>query len=315
MRNRTRSDNQNESGHAFVVTLLVLCLGGVLVPSLLGIAHTGITSEQMYEDKMNEMYAADAGIDDTMVRIRNADPLLTGLDISESATFTLPEQVNNMDVTVTVTNETVLASIVGEKEYADGRPHQDFVSLTGPFGLVESGDGYVVYSGSSTFTYEGSGNRSLDSIGVFFYPYPEGGEAAISDPYDIVATGALSGAFDTIKLRGGKAETKMIPGAFCFIWRWDHNPFKPVFAVPPPDWKQDEGRLDFKFKVEEDDWEPISAFVWTTWKEGDVAFATNCEMEKWRIESAAGSTRAQALVLNMSGTPAMVAYELRRPDA
>lgn len=310
---RLPKTNDGKRGHAFIISLLVLCLGGILIPTLLSIAHTGVTSERMYEKKMRELYAADVGIEDTIFRIANDDPTFADTEIGESVTYTLPDEVDNLEVTVTTTNSALLAGMIGDTEYADGRPHQDFVSMTGPFFLAETGPGYVVYSGSASFDFAGTGIRRLDSIGAFFYPAPDGSDAVISDPYDISATGALSGKFGFVDLRGGKAETKVMPGAFAFIWRWDSTSSKPMFCIPPPGTCDTHGDLTFKFRVDEPGWEPTTTFVWTTWKEADVAFATNCKMEKWLIESQAGNTMVRAVVLDSPGTPTVISWEINPP--
>jgi hypothetical protein len=64
---------KGQKGQALVVALIVLVIGGLILTPLLGLMGTGIKSGQVFEQKVDETYAADAGVEDAMWHIRNND--------------------------------------------------------------------------------------------------------------------------------------------------------------------------------------------------------------------------------------------------
>ncbi|MBM4445349.1 MAG: hypothetical protein FJ020_08640, partial [Chloroflexi bacterium] len=56
---------------SFTAVLVVLVLGGIVLTPTLAFAISGLRQEQSHEETMHEFYAADAGIEDAMWRIRN----------------------------------------------------------------------------------------------------------------------------------------------------------------------------------------------------------------------------------------------------
>ena len=85
---------KNESGQgALAMVLILLMLGAVILTPLLVFMSTGLKSGQVYESKMQEFYAADAGVEDAMRRI---------MDGNLSAAYSLGEEINDRDVTVTI---------------------------------------------------------------------------------------------------------------------------------------------------------------------------------------------------------------------
>jgi hypothetical protein len=102
---------RNEKGQALVLTLLLLLIGSLIVAPTLALMGTGIRSGRVYEQKNDEIYAADAGVEDAMWRIRNdtMDDLLasrnyTPYDYSSNYTYPYNLFVNGKDVAVNITN-------------------------------------------------------------------------------------------------------------------------------------------------------------------------------------------------------------------
>jgi hypothetical protein len=101
---------KNEKGQALVITLLLLLIGSLIITPTLSLMGTGIQSGRVYEQKDDEIYAADAGVEDAMWRIRNdtLDDLL-GAGYSPydySSTYQYPYNlfVNGKNVTVSIQN-------------------------------------------------------------------------------------------------------------------------------------------------------------------------------------------------------------------
>jgi len=63
--------SKRESGQAFVLVLILLLIGGLMLTPLLGFVSTGLKASQLYEQKTDELYAADAGVEDALWRINN----------------------------------------------------------------------------------------------------------------------------------------------------------------------------------------------------------------------------------------------------
>ena len=53
------------------LVLVLLVVGGLILAPLLGLMSTGLMAGQVYEKKTDELYAADAGVEDAMWRIKN----------------------------------------------------------------------------------------------------------------------------------------------------------------------------------------------------------------------------------------------------
>jgi len=72
---------RDESGKILVMVLVLLVVGGLLLTPLLGLMSTGLMAGQVYEKKTDELYAADAGVEEAVWKIAN--PVLAELPHSE----------------------------------------------------------------------------------------------------------------------------------------------------------------------------------------------------------------------------------------
>ena len=87
---------KNESGQgALAIVLLLLMLGAVILTPLLVFMSTGVKAGQVYESKLQEFYAADAGVEDAIWNITYAN-------LTTPANYTLADEVNNRTTNVTV---------------------------------------------------------------------------------------------------------------------------------------------------------------------------------------------------------------------
>jgi cytoskeletal protein CcmA (bactofilin family) len=64
---------RNQKGSALPLVLVLLVVGGLILTPLLGLMSTGLASGQVYEKKTDELYAADAGVEDALWRIQSKD--------------------------------------------------------------------------------------------------------------------------------------------------------------------------------------------------------------------------------------------------
>jgi len=85
---------RNEEGQVFVLALILLLVGGLILAPLLSYMSTGLIAGQVFEKKMEGLYAADAGVEDAIWKIMN--------DPSYPDSYPLPDDVNEMSVTVVI---------------------------------------------------------------------------------------------------------------------------------------------------------------------------------------------------------------------
>ena len=73
MRSIVKKAMRDEKGAALVLTLVLLLVGGLVIAPLLGFMGTGLIAGQVHEKRTGELYAADAGVEDAIWKIRNPD--------------------------------------------------------------------------------------------------------------------------------------------------------------------------------------------------------------------------------------------------
>ena len=73
MRTKLKGLIREEAGAALVLTLVLLVVGGLILAPLMGHVGTGHLAGQVHEKRMDELYAADAGVEDAIWRIVSND--------------------------------------------------------------------------------------------------------------------------------------------------------------------------------------------------------------------------------------------------
>jgi len=293
-----REINRNQKGQAFILTLILLLVGGLIIAPLLTFMNTGVRAGQTHEENMNELYAAGAGVEDSMYRVITDDATLLDLADNGTHSYSLPSSVNGLPVNVTVTKLALIQGLLGDDEYKLNQPHENWVQFDIPPETVfrNYAEDWVEYYCELTFYYEGVGNRMIETVGAFFAPVP-GDESLIGDPYEVATIPAMT--LDYL----ASTETKTASGGFAFIWRWLNN------QGPQFDKNNRDGTLSFKFKVHDADWDYTTSFVWATFKEQDISFVTNAELNKWLIESTAGDTTVTSAVIDNGGALTILTWE------
>lgn len=117
-----------QSGYVLVLVLVLLLLGGLIIGPLLGFMGTGLhVGREVYENKMYEIYAADAGVEEAMWYLLTDerlgtkfypgytpyDPDWTVDSITWPQTFFFDDHVNNKEVEVFVDRIWLLADLLG----------------------------------------------------------------------------------------------------------------------------------------------------------------------------------------------------------
>lgn len=106
MKTRIRIMAEGQSGKILVMALVLLVVGGLLLTPLLGLMSTGLIAGQVYERKAAQLYAADAGVQDGIWKILNAEKAgLPGSPCGDEPwdyAYDMPEAVNENHVHVSM---------------------------------------------------------------------------------------------------------------------------------------------------------------------------------------------------------------------
>jgi len=291
---------RNEQGQALIFALIMLAVGSLIVVPLLAFMSTGLMAAQTVEEKMNELYAADAGVEDAVHKILYTS-VFDSLGVNDSYPYTLTDPVNGITpVDITVTKLSLIADFLGDDEYKIGQPHEEWVTFDAP-AIVETTDEYVEYSCSIDFEYTGVGNRQIITIGAFF-AYFTGDEDLIDGPYEVVYTPVITSDF----LEAGSPEKVLGSGSFAFIWRWPKTPPRGPLFNPG-----NTGSLSFKFRILDPIWRYDLYYIWATFKEQDISYITNNPGNyNWQIEAVAGDTTVRSFILGGVGQVGILTWEV-----
>lgn len=300
---------RKESGQAFIMVLILLLVGMLIIAPLLAFMSTGLISARAIDDKTDEVYAADAGIEDAINKIVNDDAFITGWDDGNSDSYTLTDPVNGeTNIVVTIYKLSLLESLLGEDEFKIDQPHEGWMQLGEPTPPVPIGGG-MEYSYDVSFLYEGAGKRVIEAVGIFFAPI-SGDLDSITGPYDW--DGTETGNMHFNFLEAVSPEKKIASGGFTFLWRWETNPSQgPEFE------NKDggrEGSFSFKFTVSDTAWSPSIFFIYGTVKEQDISYITNSPgYYQWLIEATAGDTTVRAAIIEENGLIDVLTWEVDPP--
>lgn len=101
---------RDEKGQALVLVLILLLIGGLVTGPLLSYVGTGLNTGEVYEMRTDELYSADAGVEDAIWKIQNKDGYLPCNPGSSPRSYTITD-VNGNSVAVNITSEYSLEDI------------------------------------------------------------------------------------------------------------------------------------------------------------------------------------------------------------
>jgi hypothetical protein len=297
--------SQREGGQAFILVLILLLMGGLMLPPMLSFVSTGLKAGQLIEQKTDELYAADAGIEDAIWKIIKDDASLQALPENELYSYTLTGFVNGVSpINVTVKKLPLLQTLVGDNEYNPNKVVDAWITFSVLQVTPNQEAGYVEYTCRVSFHYDETAWRKLNSLGAFFSPFP-GGEDLIYGPYDWLGTQTGQMRFDSLK--DGSPEVKIVPGGFAFIWRWEQ-------AYPEFKKGSEDGAFDFKFKIYNPDWRHRFYFIWSTFISQDLFYdAPSSSLYRWLIEATAGDTTVRSVVIGDIEGLSILTWEINAP--
>ncbi len=298
---------RKESGQAFIMVLILLLVGMLIIAPLLAFMSTGLISARAIDDKTDEVYAADAGIEDALNKIVNDDAFLATFEDGDSDSYTLTDPVNGeTNIVVTIYKLSLLESLLGEDEFKIDQPHEGWMQLGEPEPPVPIGGG-MEYSYDVSFLYEGAGKRVIEAVGIFFAPI-SGDLDSITGPYEWEDT--ASGVMHFNDLMADHPEKKIVSGGFTFLWRYE--------STDGPEFTDKDGErvgsFSFKFTVSDTTWSPSIFFIYGTVKEQDISYITNSPgYYQWLVEATAGDTTVRAAIIEENGLVDIITWEVDPP--
>jgi len=138
---------RDEQGKVLILVLVLLVVGGLVLTPLLGLMSTGLVAGQVYEKKTDELYAADAGVEDAVWKIQQGEVPVCSGDPSRSYNIS---DVNGKKVEYTIT-------------YVDGLTYRVISTATGDGSGTEV-EAYVI-GASVCLNYSGILNQIITSQG------------------------------------------------------------------------------------------------------------------------------------------------------
>ncbi len=211
---------RDEKGYALIVVLILLLLGSLLIPPLLGYMTTGLKTGLVYEKKTNELYAADAGIEAGLWRIKYDcwGPDYDAYDFDTAWPYQT-ETVNGMAADVTIQNVWIPMVPNPYASTAEARAAIEKLEVVGTASAIPGNP----YSIMIDFTPDAGDNLTVKSLGVWL---PQG--------FDYVAD-SCSLQFDgsSEEYYPDNIDVADAPGGRTVVW--SYNPDYPLFTDFPPE--------------------------------------------------------------------------------
>jgi len=284
---------RNGSGQgALSIVLLLLLMGSVIIVPLLVFMQTGLKAGGVYESKMGAFYAADAGVEDALWWIKNAQPNLTEkfpsydvYDYDTNYSYPLNETINNENVTVNITNIWIPLPDAPDADDARRIVEEGRLIVTGSLITLNGTTGYQIKMAyyydtdpASPYYDPNGGNLTVENIGVW-----------------------LSGGFHGVNNSGNLAAYDSIPdvmphcGGEAIVWV-NHTLFKNLPGKTNTSYPMTR-IVNFKYTGPPGQAPNALAWVETSRVSDDLSLSWDADLKPYRITSLAGNTTAEAYAI------------------
>jgi hypothetical protein len=286
---------RDEKGQALVGTLLLLLVGLLILTPTLDFMGTGIMGGHIYEQKIDEIYAADSGVEDALWNIRNdfVEALLGGgyddYDYSTAYDYPYVLSVNDLDVAVTIQNIWIPIPTV-----ATGGNIPDLPNPSDARQIIEDEKLMIIGYPSSTestytikivYDWDTTQNRDalkVKTIGLWVSPgFEYTGDCSLeSEPF-----------YDDPVI-------SLYKGGYSVVWTFASQPRLRDFPTPPddPDPLSDPlvRTITFKYTGPEGQIpELVSSWIDTMGVAG-ISYSWDDSIRLYKIESQAGGVKVEA---------------------
>ena len=273
---------KSEVGQAFILVLLLLLIGGLLLPPLLSLSITGLKTGQIYESKTDEMYSADSGLEHALWQIKygelesfltTSDPpgvSYSVYDFNTTWSYSLSESLNDESVVVSLENVWIPLNV--------DCPDTHF-EIEEARNIIESGKLIVIGGVSSTSTCQ---------INIVFYP-------GAGDVLEIETLGMwLSPGFQYVvdSSSFGQPSTQPHAGGQVLLWDFDSTPFADFPGVDP-DSSELRSTISFQFTASQAYTSPATVSWVTTSGVPDVPYSWDADSRVYHTTSIAGDTKVE----------------------
>jgi len=202
---------RNEEGQVFVLALILLLVGGLILAPLLSYMSTGLIAGQVFEKKMEGLYAADAGVEDAIWKIMNNPPT------TYPDSYELPADVNEMSVSIVIEEVTTFYTL----EVGEGGVHNYYFELESIYLGYTSG----VHSYMLILTNKTHQSVKVERIIVSYLPEL----VYLSGLHDDDVVGLKSGSFESFT-----TEFTYLENITILTWEFT-SPRPEIKAAPDPD--------------------------------------------------------------------------------
>ncbi len=171
---------RGEKGQTLIIAMILMLVGALIIAPLLGFMSTGLLAGQVFETKMDELYAADAGVEDGLWKILNGAAGVPG--VGDPPLVYIIADINSKEVNVTV--ERIDDETYKITSIADGTTIESYIAIIN-----------VLIDEETYGDYGGSGNI-VDNIIVPPGDTVDGnilGDAQVWGDGDLTVTGNFEG--------------------------------------------------------------------------------------------------------------------------
>jgi hypothetical protein len=281
---------KGESGQgALAIVIILLMLGAIILTPLLVFMSTGLKAGGVYESKVQEFYAADAGIEDGLWQIKYdhldekftspAYPDYDPYDYTTNYSYQLSNDINNENVNVNITNVWIPSNIATPNP-AVARSIIESGTLIVTGKVINFPGGARGYEIKISYSYQGDdpngANLHINDIGVWLsgdFHYV---------PYGLGSLNNYDSSPDSVAHCGGEA----------IVWDVDTTLKDLPGGTSYPLVKT----LDFQFTGPAG--QSPNAVSWiTTTGVSAIPYSWDADSEVYNIASTAGSTTAESYVM------------------
>ncbi len=207
MREFFKSVISSQTGYALPAVLGLLVIGGLTIAPVLSYAATTLNSSRIITKHVNGLYAADAGVEDTLWCLINSTPP------SEQ----LPEDVNQMAVALQTEDKGNYSLYFGELIESDG--HSEYLDVDGEMVWNEEAQAYQY---TITVTWQpGSGEPVIHLEGV-------GVRLPIGYSYQTGSASSFAGNLSPDE------PDEVLDGIGAYLLTWDFGPPEPSVTEGDP---------------------------------------------------------------------------------
>jgi hypothetical protein len=145
---------KGEEGVTLLVVLLMMTVGSVLIIPTLDFVSTSVQTGEVFEEKLEGLYAAEAGVEDALWKMANDKP----------SSFPYSYELSDINgMTVSVVIEAI--SVIAGQDVGTGGVHDEYLIITKS---AVYNDG--IYDYTLSVTNEGTGNVKVEMILIDFPP-------------------------------------------------------------------------------------------------------------------------------------------------